>query len=739
MYKFNRDKYFDEYEEYYSLYPDSPYENEMVSKVRKEWLDSINDNMSSYEKKSNLYSAISRNCGAHIFQNNPFYFETISGSNRYSWGLFGGVGNIMLEEYRDKNIGTPFGVAVQKVSEGLESELPEPPLPISNYYKTIAKSDYIDWDHQSVGYDNVIKYGLSGLKEKAIKKLSLVTEEIEKDFLNSVIVGLDAMINIAHKFSEEATKLLKTETDKDIITNLKRIEETALRVPENPPTTFYEALETLYFMREVCASVDGTGISIFGMVDRILYPYYEADLKAGTITKEEVKELLKAFLYSTDARWNMHRGAFETSTTVVIGGQDTEGNIVYNDLTKFICEIFIELNIIGVKLNARITNRHPKEYLDLLSSMYVAGVNSLIIMNDEALIPSQVFVNKDVKDARLYIAGGCYEPMLSNCEVNFKAFMNLNLASVFETVFYSQDKFDSFEEFYARIIKELDYIYGVLSDIIAKKAKSATVINPCSILSATLDDCIENAKEAFAGGAKYNYASISSQGLGTLIDSMYSVKYLVFDKKLITWENLKLALKNNFVNYEDVLIMCKNVPKYGHEDKDVLKLAKQITEDIIRLSTGRDNGRGGITEPSFFTYYNFNTWGKVVGATPCGRLAYTDLSRGVSPKEESMESITSVINDNACLPMDKAPGCAALEVTLSSTRDLDSISAVIKTFVEKKGNMLQMSVIDKKSLLEAQKHPEKYENLSIRMCGYSAYFNILSPDMQTEVINRTAL
>jgi len=721
MYKFNEKNYVKEYETHFASYPNSPFGNEVYTSVKEKWLNRVNEDMLPVTKKAELYK-LAKESEVVIFKNNPFYFEIIAGREKLSWGL-NGIGAIMREEYR----------------------LPERDIPIKDYRDTISTwNNYIDWDHQCLGYDNILKYGLSGLKNKAMENLAKY-DDLDKSgvknkvaFLNSVIVAIDSVCEIADKFSKKAKEMLKAETDKEVIENLTLIANTACDIPKNPPKTFYEALATIFFMREVATSVDGVAVSMFGMIDRMLYPYYEADLKSGKITKKEAKELLKAFLYNTDARFDMHSGNYETSTTINIGGQDREGNIIFNDITKMICEIFVELNIIGVKLDARITKSHPKEYFDILANLLAKGVNSLVLINDEALVASHVFMGKNIKDARLIVTGGCQEPMLANCELNFKAFVYLNLVKVFENTFYLQN-YNSFEEFYSELTKELDDIYVILAEGIRSGAKEAPITNPCPLLSSTIDNCIENGKDIFEGGAKYNSASIANNGLGTLIDSVYAVKYLVFDKKIVSFKDLKTALENDFNGYEDILNECKNVPKYGSEDADVMKIAKQITDDIVRLSSGRDNGRGGVTEPSFFTYYHFHSWGKVIGATPDGRHAGEDLSRGVSPSEVNMKDITSVINDNTFLPMDKAPGCAILEMTLQEAKNIDAISALMKTFVDKKGNMLQMSLVDREKLLDARINPEKYRNLSVRMCGYSAYFTALPSELQEEVIRRAVL
>ncbi len=718
MYKFNRSEYEKELEEYYSTYKECDHRVPIFCEIEKEWKEGIKGLTYPEEKKSLLYTLESK-LPVHIFRNSPFYFEAYFARPRVNWGL-SGIGAIMRYTYLKDEI--------------ILEEIPD-------FNETVSRwNNFIDWDHQCVGYDNVLKYGLTGIKAKAQNKLSQIAPgSREEAFLKAVVNAMDTLMSFGRKFSEEASHLADIESDSQIKENLLRIADIANRVPANPPKTFYEALATINFMRELCTSTDGIAISQYGMIDRMLYPYYEKDLKEGKITREEAKDYIKAFLAYTDVRLNLKNITSETSTVLDLGGTEKDGSPIYNDLTRMFTECFIEENIIGVKLNIHITKDHDDRIYKDCADVLTAGLNSLIVINQDAMFKAHTAMGKAPEDCRWISTGGCYEPMLQNCELNFKAFVYLNLAKVFENYFKNCSA-TSFNDFYEGYMNKLDETYSLLCDEIEKNGKECGNINPCPMLSATIDDCIEKGKDIFSGGARYNSASIANNGLGTLINSIFAVKTLVYDKKTYTLDEIKKAVLADFEGFEDLRADCLSVPKYGEGDKSVLELARKVSDDIIRLCQGRPIGReDGVTEPSFFTYSHFHSWGNVTGATPDGRLAHDYLSRGIGPYEENLSSITNAINDSTVMQMDLACGSAVLEANISNTKSPDALIAVIKTFIQKGGNMLQLTYTSKEDLLDAKIHPEKHKNLSVRLYGFSAYFVTMPEVIQDEVIRRAVI
>ncbi|MBQ0105640.1 MAG: hypothetical protein KBT47_06360 [Armatimonadetes bacterium] len=716
MYKFDREKFETELTDYYKTYTECDHRVPLFCDIEKRWKEGTGDMKYPEEKKAYLYE-LERELPVHIFRYSPFYFEAYFARPRINWGLCG-VGAIMRY--------------INLKPEIILDEIPD-------FEETVSRwNNFIDWDHHCVGYDNVLKYGLLGIRKRAEEKLALAEKGSRSEaFLNAVITAMDTLIDFGKKFSREAERMAEGEEDPCVRENLLRIAETAMRVPAEPPQTFYEALATIDFMREMLTSTEGVAISQYGMIDRMLYPYYERDIKEGRITREEAKDLIKAFLAYTDVRLDVKNITTETSTVLDLGGTERDGSPIYNEVTRLFCEAFMEENIIGVKFNEHITEKHDDRIYNDCADVLMAGLNSLIVINQDSMFKAHTAMGKDPYDCRYISTGGCYEPMLQNCEVNFKAFVYLNMPKVFEN-YFKDCKAETYEEFYDGFMDRLNNTYDILSGEIYKNGKLCGEMNPCPMLSATVDDCIEKGKDMFDGGARYNSASIANNGLGTIINSLYAVKTLCYDKKIYSLENLKEAVANNFEGREDLRAECLRVPKYGSGDENVLREAKKIAEDIIARCQGRPVGRGeGVTEPSFFTYSHFHSWGNVTGATPDGRLKGDYISRVIGPYEEDLTSVTDAINDSTVLPMDLACGSAVLEMNIENTKSKEALMALMKTFIQKKGNMFQPSFVSYEELKDAEIHPEKHKTLSVRLYGFSAFFVTLPPHIREEFLRRT--
>jgi len=339
-----------ELDAHYAAYPSdvSRVEREMdeISARHPEWLP--------YRRKAMAYETIAARCRVKVFRHFPFYFEMDTGRPRGGWGPCG-LGGWMQRQPFARHLATECAAWWKPCRE-----------------KGLAEgATVLDDIHHCVGSDNVLKVGLAGLLAKAEARLARARDERERAFLEGVIIGDRSVIAIARRFADEAERMLASETEPVIRNRLARIAATAREVPARAPKTFYEALNTLLFMREMCASLEGLSVSILGHLDRILEPYYTNDLAEGRLTREEAKDLLRFFLAMSDVRFDMRkvRPHVGTDTTVVIGGCDARGNVVFNDLTRMIVEVYRELRLVDPKLNARISKGHPPEYFHLLADL----------------------------------------------------------------------------------------------------------------------------------------------------------------------------------------------------------------------------------------------------------------------------------------------------------------------------------------------------------------------------------
>ena len=729
-----------EFDEFYSTYPidvsDVEREMDELSAAHPEWLP--------YRRKALIYETAAKRCDVRVFRHYPFYFEAKTGRIRNWWG-FDGIGSWLIRQ--------PLG-------RGLAAECEAWWKPCGD--KGLSRGNaVIDLDHHCVGYDNVLTLGLEGLVAKAEARLTKATTERERSFLESTIIGNRALIAIAGKFATRAEAMLADEPDPIIRARLERIADTARRVPAEPPSTFYEALNTLLFMRESSASLEGIGVSVLGHLDRMLGPYYRDALAAGRITRDEAGDLIYAYLAMTDAKFEVDK-RHETSTTVVIGGCDAQGEIVFNEVTRMIVEAYEELRLLNPKLNARISPRHPGEYFERLAVLAAQGTNVLAVFNDDVLIEANVKRGKAREDARLYVAGGCQENMLQNTEINSRASIYLNLLHVFHMGFCPQEwafftdragisletykGCRSFGELYGAFLHNLEAV--VVAHIAQRNwsEEQGCRYNPCPLHSATIDDCIENAQDMMEGGARYSVGSVSLIGIGTLIDSLFAVRKMVFEHERVPLGQLRAIVGSNFEREETLRQFIVNrIPKFGQADEEMEAFSSRVFSDLAAVSTGHANGRGGTYEASVFVYRLFVEMGKKTGATPDGRKAGEYLSQGMSPSPLALgrrSDVGQILSALAPLDMTAYPVSAVLDLKLPASRgrcDPGTIVPIVKRFLDAGGSVLQLNVVDPEVLRDAKAHPERHADLVVRVSGYSARFAALSEEIQQEVIDRAVV
>ena len=734
-----------EMDDHYATYLSdlSPVERELhdLSAKHPEWLP--------YTRKAAGYRILSQRCPVKVFRHFPFYFELDVGKPRTHLGsgsaVLAGVGTWMKRE--------PLGAQLD--ATGAAWWAPCQKSGLSSGWAVL------DDNHHCLGYDTVLCGGLNGLIRQAQARCEEAETEKERAFLEAAIAGNQALIAIARRLADEAQRLAAGEESSEIRRRLERIAETARRVPAQPPATFYEALNTILFMREVTQSLEGNGISVFGHLDRILWPYYQDDLAKGIITREGAKDLLGFFLAFSDVRFGMRQAQKHvgTNTTVGIGGCDAQGDIVFNEITRMVAEVYLEARLVDPKLNARVSARHPREYLDLLAGLLAGGSKSLCIFNDDVVIEANVKMGKAREDCRRYVGGGCQENVLENTEVNSRASMYLNLAQVLLMGFFpdawsclaardglelaTYENCTSFDDLYQAFLQNLGAVVDAHIDQRNRTEAEGWRYNPCPQHSSTLSDCIEKGLDMMEGGARYSFGSISLTGIGTLVDSLFAIYSSVYERRQVSLEQLKAMLATNFEGEEAYRqYLMHRVPKFGQEEEAIRSFSARIFADVARVSSGRPNSRGGRYEASLFSFRAFTSLGEKTGATPDGRRAKQHLSPGMSPGPIALGnacSIGQVLSALEPLDLTLFPVVAVLDVKFpaSSGYRPELFVPVIVRFVACGGSVLQVNVVDPALLVEARAHPERHPDLVVRVSGYSAYFSKLPPAVQDEVIERT--
>lgn len=728
-----------EMDAHYALYPTD------LSEIERELhaFCAEHRELTPYAQKAYGYGLLAARCPVKIFRHFPFYFEFDTGRPRTSLGE-GGIGEWFKRE--------PFGLELTVGAQAWWQFSQESGL--------CYAWPVLDDNHHSIGNDNVFRGGLNGLIRQAEARLQTANDE-ERDFLHSAIAGLRALISIAGRFADEAERLLAGEDDPSVRQRLRRIADSARRCPAAPPATYYEALNTLLFMREVTQGLEGNGNSILGHLDRILWPFYERDLAAGRLTREKAKDLLCFALALFDTRFAMRekRNHVGTNTTVVIGGCDATGAPIFNEITRMIAEYYLEYDYVDPKLNARVSANHPREYFDLLAKLTAAGCNSLAIFNDDIIIPANVKMGKRLEDCRLYVGGGCQENLLENTEINSRATIYLNLAQVLLMGFFPEQWATfteregitlatyagcaTFDELYDAFLHNLRAVHDAHVDQRNRTEGEGVRYNPCALHSATISDCLEKAKDMMAGGARYSFGSVSLTGIGTVVDALYALREMVYVDQAVTISEFAAMLERNFQGDEAFCARLLRLPKFGQEDPAMYEFSAKVFADVARVTSGKPNTRGGRYEASLFSFRAFTSQGTATGATPDGRLAGEFLSPGMSPSPLALGrecSIGQVLNSLAPLDLTDYPVVAVLDLKLPASPSgypPEVVVPVIRRFIDCGGSVMQINVVDPNALIDAKAHPEQYPDLVVRISGYSAYFTTLPEPVQDEVIARS--
>lgn len=715
-------KTYTEFDEYYGSY--DPCTEKIVNGLNEIYEE--NKNISSYELKAKNIEYMCRNGLVKIFENSPFFFEFSSGRERHTWGgLQSEAGSFLHNKTADLWLNKYADDMAEDIKDG----------------RIYCWNNPVGFDHFALGYDNILKKGFKGILAEAEEALKHTKK---REFVKAMISSVKSLLYLAERFSNEAEKLAESAAD-EANEHYKKIAEAAANVPKNPPKNFYEAFAAIIFCRETIGSLEGIGISIYGHLDRMLEPYYTADVEKGLITYEEMKNLFHILFAYTDARFETKKYFYETSTTLVIGGCYADGSVCFNDITKAILETIIEGRYVNTKVNCRISSAHPKEYIEKIAEVQAANIPIIAIQNDETIISARMKYGYEESDARCYVSGGCHEIVVQDSEVCTRADTWINLPRLLLDVL-ENSKADRFDVFYEEVLYETKkYLLKVMSI----KNKYETMwcrYDPLPLASATMNGCIGNGADITEGGTKYSSTELSLLAPATLIDSLTAVKTIVYDEKRFTPKEFYGICEKNFEGYEKLReYIVGTLPKYGTGNEDIDDFSAKVFKDIASLYRDENgnlykNGRNGDYLPAFYPHDMFRTLGLKTIATPDGRKEHDYLSRGCSPSE-------FIISDNPAVilkSLKKADFtdytdsfCAEITLpNMSEDKGINVISALIEIFLQNGGSTLQFNLFDREMLIEAQKNPESYMNICVRVCGYSAVFVTLGKEIQDEIISR---
>ena len=715
-----------EFDEYYTAY--DPCTAPLLAKMDE--LAAQTAGESSYSRKAAMHEMLARECPVHLFRETPFFFEISSGRGRYTWG---GLQSPVGSYFHDRTANEWLNIY------GAETE----PDRRNGYLH--AWNNPVGFDHHCPGYDKILTLGINGILRQAEEALASCTDKKKRDFCRAVIRSNRALLHLAGRFAAEAARLAETADDADTAAHYRKIADAAAWVPANPPRTLYEGLCTVLFYRECVGSLEGIGFSTFGQLDRMLYPLYRDDLAAGRITRDEAFELFCGLLLYTEVRFDAARGYHETSTTIELGGCDRAGNVVYNGLTALILDAVLAMRSINTKINCRISKRHPDEYLRKIADIQLANIPTVMMHNDDVLIPARVNCGQDIEDARMYVGGGCHEIVLQGTEVCTRADTWINLPRILlgtlDRLTDAETECPDYETFYAEFLTDVRNYYLRIVELKNEQERKWCSFDPLPLYSSSLTGCLEQGLDLTEGGAKYNSTALSMLGTATLIDSLYAVKTAVFDRQRVPFAEFRRVVSENFEDQEFLRQqIILQLPKHGTGNAELDAFSVAVLEDLSGIA-GQTNGRGGKYLPAFYPHDIYNPLGRLTGATPDGRKAGQPLSRGVSPSEFiHTDSPLDLIHSLKPIDFTKFADSFCAELTLPAMDNTETnafiLTAIIRSFLEAEGSSLQFNLINKGDLALARVDPENHKNVLVRVCGYSAVYVYLSKETQDEIFHR---
>lgn len=636
--------------------------------------------------------------------------------------------------------------------------------------------------HLAVNYERILKDGLRGY-EKRVKECKATLDLTNPDnidkycFYNAVLIVLEAVRNFANRYSVLAKDLAEKELNQERKVELLEISRICSKVPYEPAETFQEAVQSVWFI-QLILQIESNGHSLsYGRFDQYMYPYYDRDIKNGTIKKSEALELLTCLWIKTLTINKVRSQAHTLSSAgspmyqnVTIAGQTTDKKDAVNDLSFLVLKSVAQTRLTQPNLTVRYHKNINKHFLDECIEVMRLGFGMPALNNDEIIIPS--FIDWQVKeeDAYNYSAIGCVEtavpgkwgyrctgmsyinfPRMLLCTMNNGVDLTSNKRFTKGYGYFTEmESYEELLEAWDKTIREITR-YSVIVENVIDKASERDV--PDILCSALTDDCIARGKTIKEGGAVYDFISGLQVGIANMADCLAAIKKLVYEEKKITRQELWNAILDDFSSPENKKIqemLIREAPKYGNDDDYVDQLIVEAYDSYIEEIEKYPNTRynrgpiGGIRYAGTSSISANVGQGMSTMATPDGRNAFEPLAEGCSPAHNSDKNgPTAVFKSVSKLRTNKITGGVLLNQKmtpqmLSTEENRQKLELLIKTFFNRlHGYHVQYNIVSKETLIDAQKHPENHKDLIVRVAGYSAFFNVLSKKTQDDIIGRT--
>lgn len=687
---------------------------------------------------------IKAKCFDYILENAPIYI------NPDDW--FG----IALEAQKMTpilDVGCPTQKILSSLSSSWQAELHQKLYLSENKYFSdnanghLLNEFYIDYNHSTPNWSDILNYGIKGLLKRVKEYKSELNNKSELSrqqlaYFEGIEITYNAVLKLFHRY----IKLLDQKTEP----KMQHMKKAFENLTDNPPKNTYEALLLAWQYWFLQEEIDCVRVRTIGGVDQLYYDFYKKDLENGTFSKENIKELFMYFM----GEFNAFRVHYQEP--MYLGGMDENGECVVNELSYLILDAYNVLSAPNPKLQAKISKNTPDKFLKAVLETIRNGNSSISIMNDDNAALSLMNLGVPREEALTNLMSGCWDYTVKNHEVKTIP-VRVSLPKILEFTMTNGrclttdenvgcetgNNFETFEDFYSAYEKQWLYIWKRVKCIVENWEIYLADISPANMFSGTMTDSLAQGVDGYARGMKYNTTVYTVAGLGTLVDGLCAIKKYVFDKKEVSLEEFVDVLKNNWCTNERLRkIILNDKDKYGNGSDLADELMVRLTEFFAKNINGVPNSRGGYWKLGMLSIDKNVRFGSVTKATPDGRKEGEPFSKNLSPViGMDRGGITTLLNSIGKIDFSKFPHAGMLDLVLHPTAvsgedGLEAFAGLVKTYFAKGGHSMQFNIFSAQTLKEAQKNPDKYRTLQIRVCGWNVYFVDLEKVLQDAFIKQ---
>jgi len=585
--------------------------------------------------------------------------------------------------------------------------------------------------------------------------------------LQAMLICVKALICLAERHVEKARDLAARESNPQRKAELERIAKVCSHVPAHAPRDFGEALQYYWFVHlGVTTEMNPWDSFCPGRLDQHLYPFYRKGLEGGTLTTDQAKELLQCFWIKFNNQpappkvgvTAAESGTYTDFAQINSGGMKEDGSDGVNDVTYLVLDVIEEMRLVQPSSSIQVSKKNTDRFIKRAARIIRTGFGQPSVFNCDLIVQELIRMGKSVADARNGGSSGCVEVGAFGKEAYILTGY-FNLPKVLELTLNNgidprtgkrigldtgePTQFGTYEQLFEAYRRQLNYLIDV-------KIRGNNVIErlyatymPAPFLSVLIDDCIVRGRDYHDGGARYNTNYIQGVGLGTITDALTAIKHHVYDHKTFSMAELLAALRADFEGHEGLRqTLRQRTPKYGNDDDYADDVMRSVFETYFQAVDGRPSARGGRYRINLLPTTVHVYFGSVMGATPDGRKAGLPLSEGISPVQGAdRQGPTAVLKSAAKMDHSRTGG-TLLNMkfnpqVLEGDDGLDNLKDLIRAYFRLDGHHIQFNVVDAETLRKAQAKPEEYQNLIVRVAGYSDYFVDLGQDLQNEIITRT--